>query len=46
MLELLEVIKPISGHREFVFPSDRDQKNHVIAKQKIWHLNEWDLLGD
>ncbi|MBY7835405.1 tyrosine-type recombinase/integrase [Vibrio fluvialis] len=25
-LELLEVIKPISGHREFVFPSDRDPK--------------------
>ncbi|HIF9379198.1 TPA: integrase domain-containing protein [Photobacterium damselae] len=23
MLELLEVIKPISGHREFIFPSDR-----------------------
>lgn len=26
MLELLEVIKPISGHREFIFPSDRDPK--------------------
>ncbi|MGD8171126.1 integrase domain-containing protein [Vibrio sp. TRT 21S02] len=26
MLALLEVIKPISGHREFIFPSDRDPK--------------------
>ncbi|MCQ1059965.1 integrase domain-containing protein [Photobacterium sp. ZSDE20] len=26
VLELLEVIKPISGHREFIFPSDRDPK--------------------
>lgn len=24
MLELLDLIKPISGHREFVFPSDRE----------------------
>ncbi|EDL69098.1 integrase, phage family [Vibrio campbellii HY01] len=26
MLTLLEVIRPISGHREFIFPSDRDPK--------------------
>lgn len=26
MLDLLEVIKPISGNREFIFPSDRDPK--------------------
>ncbi len=26
MLELLEVIKPISVHREFIFQSDRDPK--------------------
>ncbi|MFM2482841.1 integrase domain-containing protein [Celerinatantimonas sp. YJH-8] len=26
MLALLEVMKPISGHREYVFPSDRDPK--------------------
>lgn len=24
MLAILEVIKPISGHRDFIFPSDRD----------------------
>lgn len=26
MLTLLEVMKPISGHREYIFPSDRDPK--------------------
>lgn len=26
MLELLEVMKPISAHRDFIFPSDRDPK--------------------
>lgn len=28
-LQLLEAIKPLSGHREFVFPSDRDPKKHI-----------------
>lgn len=28
-LELLEVMKPISGHREFVFPSDRNPRGHA-----------------
>lgn len=27
-LSLLEFIKPISGHREYVFPSDRNPKSH------------------
>ncbi|MCG3748786.1 hypothetical protein EXA20_17765 [Vibrio cincinnatiensis] len=31
MLALLEVMKPISGHRDYVFPSDR----RVTAKQLI-----------
>lgn len=28
-LRLLELIKPISGHREYVFPGDRNPKSHV-----------------
>ncbi|KAA1160031.1 integrase domain-containing protein [Pseudoalteromonas distincta] len=28
-LGLLGAIKPISGHREFVFPSDRNPRNHI-----------------
>lgn len=36
MLELLEVIKPISGHREFIFPQIETQRNHVTVKRLIW----------
>ena len=28
-LSLLESIKPITGHREFIFPADRDPKKHA-----------------
>jgi len=28
-IRLLELIQPISGHREFVFPGDRDPKRHA-----------------
>ncbi|MEZ5490251.1 MAG: integrase domain-containing protein [Gammaproteobacteria bacterium] len=28
-LALLEVMKPISAHREFIFPSDRDPRDHI-----------------
>lgn len=28
-LGLLEVMKPISGHREFVFPADRNPREHA-----------------
>lgn len=28
-LALLEFIKPISGHREFLFPADRNAKKHA-----------------
>jgi len=28
-IELLESIKPISGHRDFVFPSDRNPRTHI-----------------
>ncbi len=38
MLALLEVMKPISGHRDYVFPSDR-----VTAKQLTLPLNVWSL---
>jgi integrase len=29
VLNLLESIKPISGHREFIFPADRDPRSHA-----------------
>lgn len=28
-LEILKLIKPISGHHEFVFPSERDRAGHI-----------------
>jgi integrase len=31
-LEILEQIKPISGHREFVFPSDRNPHSHINSQ--------------
>ncbi|MFT4908212.1 MAG: integrase [Oleispira sp.] len=31
-LEILEQIKPISGHREFVFPSDRNPRTHINSQ--------------
>jgi len=32
MLEILEAMKPISGHRPYVFPSDRDPKTHCNSQ--------------
>ena len=31
-LDILEQIKPISGHREFVFPSDRNPRTHINSQ--------------
>ncbi len=31
-LEILEQIKPISGHREHVFPSDRNPRTHINSQ--------------
>ncbi|WP_261926550.1 tyrosine-type recombinase/integrase, partial [Vibrio aestuarianus] len=28
MIEILEEVRPISGHREFIFPADRKPKDH------------------
>jgi len=32
MIRLLEAIKPISGHREYVFPADRNPKTHCNSQ--------------
>lgn len=31
MLEILEIMKPISSHHDYVFPADRNPKNHINA---------------
>jgi len=31
-LRLLELMKPVSGHREYIFPADRDPKSHMNSQ--------------
>ncbi|EMR9626727.1 tyrosine-type recombinase/integrase [Vibrio parahaemolyticus] len=45
MLELLEVIKPISGHREFTFPSDRDPKKPCNSQTANMALKRMGFAG-
>lgn len=45
MLELLEVIKPISEHREFVFPSDRDPKKPCNSQTANTALKRMGFAG-
>lgn len=45
ILELLEVIKPISGHREFIFPSDRDQKKPCNSQTANMALKRMGFAG-
>jgi len=44
-LELLEAIKPISGHREFVFPSDRNPRNHINNETANMALKRMGFAG-
>lgn len=44
-LELLEVMKPISGHREFVFPSDRDPKKPCNSQTANMALKRMGFAG-
>lgn len=45
MLEILEVIKPISGHREFVFPSDRTPKKPCNSQTANMALKRMGFAG-
>ncbi|WP_162629255.1 hypothetical protein [Moritella yayanosii] len=45
-LALLEFVKPISGHRTYVFPADSDPKSHTNlqtanAAYSVWGLKTW-----
>jgi integrase len=42
-LALLETIKPYSGHREYVFPADRDPRDHCNSQTA---RSVWALRGD
>lgn len=45
MLGLLEVMEPISGHREFVFPSDRDPKKPCNSQTANMALKRMGFAG-
>ncbi len=45
MLELLDVMKPISGHREFIFPSDRDPKRPCNSQTANMALKRMGFAG-
>ena len=45
MLQLLEVIKPISGHRDFIFPSDRDPKKPCNSQTANMALKRMGFAG-
>ncbi|MGD1467580.1 integrase domain-containing protein [Vibrio harveyi] len=45
MLALLEVMKPISGHREFIFPSDRDPKRPCNSQTANMALKRMGFAG-
>lgn len=45
MLAILEVIKPISGHREFIFPSDRDPKKPCNSQTANMALKRMGFAG-
>lgn len=45
MLALLEVMKPVSGHREFIFPSDRDPKKPCNSQTANMALKRMGFAG-
>lgn len=45
MLAILEVMKPISGHREFIFPSDRDPKKPCNSQTANMALKRMGFAG-
>ncbi|WP_165310513.1 integrase domain-containing protein [Vibrio ziniensis] len=45
MLAILDVMKPISGHREFVFPSDRDPKKPCNSQTANMALKRMGFAG-
>ncbi|EII7298351.1 tyrosine-type recombinase/integrase [Vibrio cholerae] len=45
MLALLEVMKPISGHRDFIFPSDRDTKKPCNSQTANMALKRMGFAG-
>jgi integrase len=45
MLSLLDLLKPISGHREYLFPSHRDPKSHANSQSVNMALKRMGFNG-
>lgn len=45
-IALLEVIRPYSGHREYIFPSDRDPKSHANTQTANMALKRMGFGGE
>ena len=44
-MALLEMIKPLSGHREYIFPSDRNPKTHCNSQTVNMALKRMGFAG-
>jgi integrase len=44
-LHLLELMKPVSGHREYIFPADRNPRSHTNAQTANAALKRMGLEG-
>jgi len=45
-ISLLEIIRPYSGHREYVFPSDRDPRSHTNTQTANMALKRMGFGGE
>jgi integrase len=45
-IALLEIMKPISNHREFIFPADRDPKKHTNSQTANAALKRMGFAGE
>lgn len=45
-LKLLELMKPVSGHREYIFPADRNPRTHINAQTANMAIKRMGLKGE
>ena len=44
-LVLLEVMKPVSANRTYIFPADRNPRTHTTHQLPTWHSKEWGTVA-
>ena len=45
-LKLLELMKPVSGHREYIFPADRNPRTHINSQTANMAIKRMGLKGE